>query len=317
MRMAKYKIFVDGQSGTTGLKIHERLARHPGVEVLRIEESRRKETEERRRFLNAADIAFLCLPDVAAREAVALVENARTRIIDASTAHRTDPAWAYGLPELGPEWRARIAGARRVSIPGCYASGFILALHPLVDKGVVPADHPVTCHAVSGYTGGGKERIAQYEAESRPAHLKGARHYALGLAHKHLPEMRKWAGLAHPPLFTPILGDFAQGMAVAIPLVTRSLPGKPTAREIHAVLASFYAGQRFVEVMPFESETYLDEGCLNPMACNETNRAELFVFGHEEQVLLLARLDNLGKGASGAAVQCMNIMLGLDEGLGL
>ncbi len=313
------KVFVDGQAGTTGLQLRDRLAKRPDLEVMRIEESRRKDPDARAEYLNAADIVCLCLPDEAARESAALVRNSRTRVIDASTAHRVDPAWAYGLPEMGPAQRERIAKAARVSVPGCYATAFVLALRPLVQAGAVPPDYPVVCHAVSGYSGAGRKMIDNYEAAAAAGKpLQGSRHYALGLQHKHLPEMREMAGLMQPPLFNPIICNFAQGLTMAVPLLRRLLPSKPSGQELHKILADHYAGARFVKVMPYGTDAGLDEGTfLDPMALNGTNRAEIFVRGNEEQLLLLCRLDNLGKGASGAAVQCLNLMLGLDEGLGL
>ncbi|MGE5549290.1 MAG: N-acetyl-gamma-glutamyl-phosphate reductase [Bacteroidota bacterium] len=314
----QFKVFVDGQAGTTGLKIHQRLARRSDLDLLRIEDEKRKDLETRRALLNEADVVFLCLPDAAAVESVSLIENANTRVIDASTAHRVDPDWTYGLPELGAGRKREIANAKRVSVPGCHATGFILLLYPLVKAGIVPRDYPVCCHSITGYSGGGKPLIERYRTaeESGKAYVS-PRHYALGLNHKHLPEMQQLTGLVHPPLFTPIVGNFYQGMVVAIPLCRRLLSKTPTAKDIHAVLASFYANQRFVTVIPYESEAYLEAGYLDAMACNDSNRAELFVFGRDDQILLLARFDNLGKGSSGAAVQCMNIMLGLDEGIGL
>lgn len=313
----KYKVFVDGRTGTTGLEIHERLERHPDVETLVIPEEKRRDPEARRAFLDGADLAILCLPDSAAREAAAFAAKGKTRLIDASTAHRTAPGWAYGLPELGAAWRNGIAGASRVSVPGCHATGFILALYPLVASGIVPPDAPVTCHSLTGYSGGGKELIEAYQAEGRDDSCRAPRHYALGLQHKHLPEMGQWTGLTQAPLFTPIVGDFYRGMAVAVPLFGRLLTRKLSAPEIRAELAAFYAGERFVKVMPYGAELDWSDGFFNPQACNGTNRAEIFVFGRGEQILILTRFDNLGKGSSGAAVQIMNIMLGLDEGVGL
>lgn len=313
----KYKIYIDGQAGTTGLKIHERLANRPDLEVLCVDGEKRKDPEVRRAILNEADLVFLCLPDDAARESVSLISSGKTRVIDASTAHRIDPGWVYGLPELNGAQRERIAHAARVSVPGCHATGFVLLLYPFITEGAVPRDYAVTCHSVTGYSGGGRKLIEQYEGSARGVHMAASRHYALGLSHKHLPEMLQISGLAAPPLFTPIVGDFYQGMAVAVPLFSRLLKQKLTVKEAHAFLAGYYKGERFVKVMPLDPEAGADGGYFDPTACNGTNRAELFIFGNDEQILLLARLDNLGKGASGAAVQCMNIMLGMDEGFGL
>ncbi len=314
----KYKVFVDGQEGTTGLKINERLANRTDIDILKIEPERRKDPEARRILLNEADIAFLCLPDAASRESASLVTSNKTRIIDASTAHRTDPNWTYGIPELSKNQRALIGDSHRVAVPGCHATGFTMALYPLIKEGIVPKDYPITCHSITGYSGGGKKLIEKYEAAGiNKKDLESPRFYALSLTHKHIPEMQKINGLLFPPLFTPIVGDFYQGMVVAVPLLTRLLNKKITAKEVQEMLASYYTSERFVSVIPYESENYLDNGYLDATKCNNTNRVEIFVFGHSEQILLLSRLDNLGKGASGAAVQNMNIMLGLDEGTGL
>ncbi len=314
----KFKVFVDGQEGTTGLKINERLSRRTDIEILKIDPEKRKDPEARRMFLNEADIAFFCLPDAASRESAALVTNNKTRIIDASTVFRTDPDWTYGMPELSKNQRALIRASHRVSVPGCHATGFNIALYPLIREGIVPKDYPVTCCSITGYSGGGKKLIEKYEATgSNRQNLESPRFYALSLNHKHLPEMQKINGLLFPPLFTPVVGDFSQGMVVSVPLLKRLLNKKITAREVQQFLSSYYASERFVRVMPYESEDYLDNGFLDATGCNNTNRIEIFVFGNGEQILLLSRLDNLGKGASGAAVQNMNIMLGLDEGIGL
>jgi N-acetyl-gamma-glutamyl-phosphate reductase len=310
------KIYVDGQEGTTGLQIHQRLAGRPDLEPITIDPARRKDPAARAACLAAADVAFLCLPDAAAREAVALASNPRTVLIDASTAHRVDPAWAYGLPELGEAWRARIRASNRIANTGCHAAGFLLAVRPLIASGLLPADFPVTCFSITGYSGGGKKMIADYENAPRPA-LSAPRPYALGLAHKHLPEMTAHSGLASPPVFNPVVGAFAQGMAVTVPLSLRHLPRRPAPADLHAALAQAYAGERFVRVLPLGDESVLDGGFLDPQACNGTNRADVMVFGHAEQALVVVRLDNLGKGASGAAIQCMNLRLGFDEGLGL
>lgn len=315
-----WKVFIDGRHGTTGLKIDERLAGRDEIEVLSIAEAQRKDPAAKAAIINAADIVFLCLPDAASRESVALLApgNAKTRFLDASTAHRTNPEWVYGLPELNPGQRDRIRKARKVAIPGCHASGFIMLMHPLVAAGIVPTDHPLSCHSVTGYSGGGKEMIASYEQPaSLPDSMKSPRFYALGLTHKHLPEMKTISGLAHAPLFTPIVGNFAQGMVVAVPLLTRTLPKAVSPQSLQAFFADYYRGDHFIRVMPLDTTPVLDNGALPATACNDTNRAEIFVFGHGEQVLLAARFDNLGKGASGAAIQCMNVMLGLDEARGL
>ncbi|MDQ7990349.1 MAG: N-acetyl-gamma-glutamyl-phosphate reductase [Candidatus Dactylopiibacterium sp.] len=310
-----FKVFIDGRHGTTGLKIDERLAGRRDVEVLSIPEDKRKDPAVKAEYINAADVVFLCLPDAASRESVALLaaDNTRTRFLDASTAHRTHPDWAYGLPELQGQ-RARIRASQRIAVPGCHATGFVLSVAPLVTAGLLPADYPFSCTSQTGYSGGGKEMIAEYEAQpDLPEHLRSARLYALGLAHKHLPEMKALCGLAHAPLFSPVVGPFAQGMLASVPLLTRLLPVGVTPEAVHAALASYYAGEACVKVMPPGGGDALEAGFLPATRCNGTNRAELFVFGHAGQILLVARLDNLGKGASGAAIQCMNIALGCDE----
>jgi len=309
-----YQIFVDGHEGTTGLRIHDYLSRRADVEVLRIAPEKRKDAAERARLLNAADVAFLCLPDAAAREAAALVTNPATCLIDASTAHRTTPGWAFGLPELAPGQRDAIRGSKRIANPGCHASAFILLLRPLVDSGLLPAGHAVSATSITGYSGGGKKMIEQYEAGSEPA-LASPRPYALSLAHKHVPEMMAHTGLRTAPIFMPIVGHFHKGLAVSVPLHLDALGTTPEA--VHAVLAARYAGERFVRVMPLRDPATLEGGFFDVQACNDTNRVDVFVFANASQAILMARLDNLGKGASGAAVQAMNVHLGVDEGLGL
>ena len=309
-------IFVDGQEGTTGLRIHEMLARRSDVEVLRIAADKRKDAAERARLLNAADVAFLCLPDAAAREAVALVTNPGTCVIDASTAHRTQPGWAYGLPELAPGQRDQLRAAKRIANPGCHATAFILLVRPLVDAGLLPASALISATSITGYSGGGKKMIEQYEAGSDPV-LQAPRPYGLALAHKHLPEMTARTGLARAPVFMPVVSSFYKGLAVSVPLHLDQLKPGTDGAALQQCLAAHYTGERFVQVMPLGDPATLDNGFFDLQACNDTNRCDLFVFANDQHVLLLSRLDNLGKGASGAAVQSMNVHLDLDEGLGL
>jgi N-acetyl-gamma-glutamyl-phosphate reductase len=310
------RVFVDGQEGTTGLRINEYLAQRSDIEVLRAAPELRKDTAERSRLLNAADIAFLCLPDAAAREASALVTNLGTCLIDASTAHRTAGDWVYGLPELAPDQRVRLRTTKRISNPGCHATGFILLVRPLVDAGLIPQSAALTATSITGYSGGGKKMIEQYEAGGDPR-LASPRPYALGLTHKHLPEMTTHSRLETRPIFVPIVGNFLKGLSVSVPLPLAEARRGTTAEHLHAALSERYAGERFVRVMPLRDPAVLAESYFDVQACNDSNRADLFVFGNETQVVLMARLDNLGKGASGAAVQCMNIHLGIDEGTGL
>jgi N-acetyl-gamma-glutamyl-phosphate reductase len=312
----KHRVFVDGQEGTTGLRINEYLAGRSDVEVLRIDADRRKDTAERARLLNAADIAFLCLPDAAAREATALVTNPQTCVIDASTAHRVDPGWAFGLPELAVDQRDRIRASKRISNPGCHSTAFIVLLRPLVDAGLVPPTLPISASSITGYSGGGKKMIEQYEAGGDPK-LDSPRPYALSLGHKHVPEMSVHTGLQAKPIFMPIVGKFLKGLSVSVPLHMSQLAAGATPEKLHEALAARYAGERFIRVMPLRDPAALEEGYFDVQACNDTNRIEIFVFANDTQAILMARLDNLGKGASGAAVQCMNLHLGLDEGLGL
>lgn len=307
--------FVDGQEGTTGLQIRERLLAHPDVQLIEIEADRRKDTERRRELINASDVVFLCLPDAAARESVALLapNNTRTRFIDASTAHRVAQGWTYGLPELSPAQREAIRNSQRVAVNGCHAAGFILALAPLVAQGLVPADYPISATSITGYSGGGKKMIADYDEARESRALDAARMYALGLVHKHLPEMQAYCGLSRAPVFVPIVDNFYKGMAVSIPLHAHLLAPGVTRAHVHAALERHYADEKFVRVLSLASEHHTPSGFFDPMACNDTNRNEVLVFGNDERMLLVSRLDNLGKGASGAAVQCMNLMLGLPE----
>lgn len=313
----KTKIFVDGQEGTTGLQIHERLARRPELELIEIDPAKRKDPAERAACLNAADVAFLCLPDSAAKESAALVTNPKTCVIDASTAHRIDTTWVYGVPELGAEYRAAIRTSKRIANPGCHATAFALAVRPLVQRGLIPEDFGLSCFSITGYSGGGKKMIADYEQSPLPAALKSPRPYALGLMHKHLPEMRVHTGLKHAPIFSPIVGAFYKGLSVTVPLPLRQLPVAPSPQALHHALTETYAGERFIRVLPFGDESVLDGGFWDAQACNDTNRCDLAVFGHADQAVVVARLDNLGKGASGAAIQCMNLHLGFDEGAGV
>ncbi len=321
---ATFKVFVDGQEGTTGLRIHEYLAQRADIEVLRIAPELRKDASERARLLNASDVSFLCLPDVAAIEAAALVTNPKTCLIDASTAHRTVPGWAFGLPELAAGQRDKIRASKRIANPGCHASAFILLMRPLVDAGLVPRGLLTSATSISGYSGGGKKLIEQYQAGG-DAKLDSPRPYALGLAHKHLPEMMAHTGLISPPVFQPVVGNFYKGLSVSVPLHVSQLASGSgsdsgaSAQALHAALSAHYAGEPFIRVMPLRDPTALEAGFFDVQACNDTNRVDVFVFANaaDSQVMLMARLDNLGKGASGAAVQCMNLALGVDEATGL
>lgn len=305
------KVFIDGGAGTTGLRIVERMQARKDVTLITLDEEHRKDPASRKEAIHAADAVFLCLPDDAAKEAARLAEGAKAVVIDASTAHRTAEGWAYGFPELSPAHRAAIQNSKRIANPGCYASGFISLVYPLIAHGIAAKDYPFVCHAVSGYTGAGKKGIAQYEAEERDRSLDSPRLYALGLHHKHLPEMQKVCALSHPPVFTPYICDFPCGMTVHVPLYRSLLQKKLTVGEMEELFREHYAGCRFVKVAKEES------GFLAANTLEGTNLLEIFVNGNDEQLLLSARLDNLGKGASGAAVQNMNIALGLDEGVSL
>ena len=306
-----FKVFIDGSAGTTGLRIREMLERRTDVSLIALPESLRKDADARKEAINASDVTFLCLPDDAAREAVTLVENPHTVVIDASTAHRTAEGWAYGFPELSAEHRAAIAHGKRIANPGCYASGFIALVYPLVKAGVVAPDYPFVCHAVSGYSGAGKKGIAEYEAENRSPLLDTPRLYALTLSHKHLPEMRAVCGLTRTPVFNPYICDYECGMTVNVPLFSDLLNKRMGAADVKKLLAEHYAGSAFLSVGEEES------GYISANTLNHTNRMQLLVNGNEEWILLTARFDNLGKGASGAAIQNMNVALGLDERISL
>lgn len=321
-------VFIDGEAGTTGLQIRERLAGRADITLIQIDPARRKDAHARAEALNSADAAILCLPDDAAKEAVALVRNPKTRIIDASTAHRVAPDWTYGFAEMAPGQRERIANATRISNPGCYPTGFIALVAPLVRAGLIPKDFPLTVNAISGYSGGGKGLIAEFEAPAPAGTSDAWRVYGLTLAHKHAPEMTRYAGLAHAPVFAPSVGRYAQGMVVEVPLQLWALPKGATPDALRAALAEAYAGERFVQVADAAETEALQKlragaggyvAPLDPEALNGTNELRLFVFANAErtQARLVALLDNLGKGASGAAVQNLNIALGLDEAAGL
>jgi N-acetyl-gamma-glutamyl-phosphate reductase len=324
-----HSVFIDGEAGTTGLQIRERLADRGDLKVLSIDPDRRKDPEARAELLNAADAVILCLPDDASREAVSMITSNTTRVIDASTAFRTASGWTYGFAEMDRDQRQAIRSATRVSNPGCYPTGFIGLVRPLTEAGLIPADFPLTVNAISGYSGGGKGLIAEFEAAPPPAGNNDAfRVYGLTLAHKHLGEMQTHAGLDHPPVFAPSVGRYAQGMIVEVPLQLWALPEKPKPAELRKVLADAYRGEAFVEVASAEECAALQKARagaagynaeLDPQALNGTNRMKLYVFGNEErgQARLMAVLDNLGKGASGAAVQNLNLMLGLPEATGL
>jgi len=310
------KVFIDGEAGTTGLQIRERLEGRSDLALVSIDRAKRKNVDERKRLLNSVDAVILCLPDDAAREAVALIDNPDARVIDASTAHRVAPDWVYGFAEMTKGQRAKIAAAKRVSNPGCYPTGFIGLVRPLVEAGLVPSDWRLSVNAVSGYSGGGRAMIAEFEDESDPGFTRAPyRIYALGQRHKHVPEMQTHARLAHAPIFAPGVGRYYQGMIVEVPLALPALPNSPSLKQVHAALGAFYAHERFVKVASLAEAGALKT--LNPEALNGANQMNLFVFGHDEEARLVALLDNLGKGASGAAVQNLNLMLGLDEAAGL
>jgi N-acetyl-gamma-glutamyl-phosphate reductase len=315
--MKKHTVFVDGQEGTTGLRIHEYLAKRSDIELLKIDVDKRKDSAERARLLNAADVAFLCLPDAAAREAVALVNNPNTCIIDASTAHRVAPGWVFGIPELAPGQREALKKAKRITNPGCHSTAFIALLRPLVDAGIVARDLPVTATSITGYSGGGKKMIEEYQAAERAEQLDAPRPYGLKLSHKHVPEMMAYTGLTTKPVFMPIVGPFYKGLAVSVPLQLSQLKSGTDGAALVRAFEKHYEGERFIRVMPLGDPAVTEPNFFDVQGSNDTNRVDIFVFADDKQAILIAREDNLGKGASGAAVQCMNLHLGCDEGLGL
>ncbi|MBO4626588.1 MAG: N-acetyl-gamma-glutamyl-phosphate reductase [Lachnospiraceae bacterium] len=310
------KIFIDGAEGTTGLKIFERFKDRTDIEILKIDSALRKDETEIRKFINASDITFLCLPDAAAIDAVKLVENPDTVIIDTSTAHRTAEGWAYGFPELCGGQREKIAASRRIANPGCYATGFISLVYPLVKAGLLPKDYPLSCFAVSGYSGGGKKLIAQYEDTGRDKKYGAARMYAWGQSHKHLKEMKALCGIDRDPLFSPMTTDYFSGMVVQVPLFTDLLTKKVSVADINAVYAEHYKGERFIKVLPVGAEADKGGAIFSDEMSGRDDLA-IYVTGNDDRIVVASSFDNLGKGASGAAIQNMNIVLGIDEATGL
>ncbi len=312
------KVFIDGGEGTTGLRILERFEVRNDVELLKINPELRKDLNERAKMINMSDITFLCLPDVAAIEAVSLIDkdNDHTVIIDASTAHRTLPDWAYGLPELGSDFRDKIRNSNRIAVPGCYASGFQMCAYPMLKMGVITPDYPLFATALSGYSGAGKKAIALYESEDKTNDLYAPREYALSQNHKHLKEMKAICGLEEMPLFTPVVDDYYSGMIVSLPLYVSRMNKKVTPAMLRDMFAEYYEGEQFIKVMPFGAEAE-DNNFFAANAYSGRDDAQIYVTGNEERILVSARFDNLGKGASGAAIQCMNIKLGVDEATGL
>ena len=306
-----YSIFIDGRNGTTGLRIAERLAQRGDIRLLTLPEERRKDPTARREILNACDVALLCLPDDAAREAVGMIENPAVRVLDTSTAHRTAPGWVYGFPELSAEQRAKILASKRIAVPGCHASGFIALVAPLVRAGILPKDALLSCHSITGYSGGGKKMIAEYEAERRDVQLDAPRQYGLNQGHKHLPEMRAMTGLNHAPIFCPIVSDFYSGMVVTVPLFASQLANGSSVADIEAAYRAAYAGP----VVVYDDVSA--NGFLAGNAAAGTDRMHIRVQGNEDRILLTAAYDNLGKGASGAAVQLLNLILDANETEGL
>ena len=312
----KVKVYIDGSEGTTGLRIFERFQDRNDVEVIKINPELRKDPTERAKMINASDITFLCLPDAAAIEAVSLCTNPNVCIIDASTAHRTNPDWAYGFPELAPQFREKIKNSKRIAVPGCYASGFMMMVYPLISMGIMGTDYPVCVTALSGYSGAGKKAIALYESADKTNDLFAPREYALTQQHKHLKEMKAISGLDRLPLFTPVVDDYYSGMIVSFPIYTDLLKEKVTPEELQKRFAKYYEGEQFIQVMPFGSEAE-GNGFFAANAMSGKDYAKIYVTGNEDRLLVSAVFDNLGKGASGAAIQCMNIVIGAPEESGL
>jgi N-acetyl-gamma-glutamyl-phosphate reductase len=311
------QVFIDGQAGTTGLEIAQRLSDRDDVRVLQIDPAERKSPDARRRLMADADVTILCLPDDAAREAVLLASD-QCRILDASSAHRISDGWVYGCPEMQPGQRQAIANAQRVSNPGCYPQGVILLVKPLIDAGLLSADKLLTVFGLSGYSGGGRQLIEKYQAFSDlESDNWNTRPYSLALQHKHVPEMHQYSGARHRPLFVPSVGNFYRGMLVQIPIFTSELKAGSNITDLHDTLNRYYQNERFIEVLPVHSATLLDDGYLNATATNNSNNMQLLAFGNDEQIVLIARYDNLVKGAAGAAIQNLNLMLGVEESTGL
>lgn len=309
-----HKIFIDGKEGTTGLKIFDRLKDRSEIELLLLSDEERKNPAARRSMMEQADVVFLCLPDDAAREAVVMMDACKAKIIDTSTAHRTKADWSYGFPELSPAFREKITNGKKIAVPGCHASGFNALVYPLVINGLLPGDYPLACFSLTGYSGGGKKMIAEYEDENRSTDFASPRQYALGQQHKHLKEMQHIPSLAFAPLFNPVVADFFSGMQVSVPLHTNILSGKPSIQAVHALLSSHYAAANgLVKVLPLGE----DPGTLPANKLAGYDVMQILVTGNDERINLIATFDNLGKGASGAAVQCMNLALGMPEATGL
>ncbi len=314
--MGKAKVFIDGSEGTTGLRINERFAKREDIEILKIDPELRKDADERKKLINASDYTFLCLPDVAAKEAVTLCDNPDTVIIDASTAHRVNPDWAYGLPELSKEHFEKVRTSKRIAVPGCYASGFVMIAYPLVAEGILPNDYPFTVPAVSGYSGAGKKAIALYEADDKAKDLFAPREYALLQMHKHLPEMKVITGLTKEPIFMPYVDDYYCGMIVNVPVHKDLMKKKMTPEALRDMFAAYYEGQTFIRVLPYgaENETggFISANCMAGL-----DYANILVTGNEDRIMVMSIFDNLGKGASGAAIECMNISMGIESATGL
>ncbi len=306
------KVFIDGSVGTTGLRIHERLSQRPDIELITISEENRKELSARKEAILSADAAFLCLPDVASIEIIEAIASAPVKVLDTSTAHRTNPDWAYGFPELSKEFKEKLLASNRIAVPGCHASGFCSIVKPLVDNGIIPVDYPIACTSVTGYSGGGKKMIAEYEENDRSEIYDSPRQYGLTQKHKHLPEMKSVCGLDFEPCFSPIVADFYSGMTVSIPLAARLLSKKVTAKDIYDIFAEHYAGQKMISVRPFGQE-----GMLGTNEMTGKDSMEIIVSGNDDRILIASTFDNLGKGASGAAIQCFNLITGTDETTGL